>query len=271
MDRKIFVASIWICVSVFCVLGVCYGEPTIDKIRISPNKTEIEVGSAPVALTVKASGSHLEYQWKLRGTGILEEPLNEPAIFYVPPEHIDGESEQIMISVIVTDNQREEATDTIILRILSSQLSSPPIKPISTPISIVGTSSEYNPTSDDFKEDFWTPTDCSYIKENGQLIEYYRVDVYEENVWRSWNTVQAASQYTDYEGIIYAFKEGFRDVQRFKIKKGTPLYRARLANDTEIEFGSCWKEIKEFPGHTFISDGVEKRVLKQILYVLDTK
>jgi hypothetical protein len=97
-----------------------YAAPKIDKIVMSPTKTEIPVGSDSVALTVKASGSNLEYEWILQGVGSLQEPTTKPAVFFIPPESIDKGAVQVMISIVVSDDQGQEATESIIFKIVTN-------------------------------------------------------------------------------------------------------------------------------------------------------
>jgi len=118
MYRKNFCLMMCIVLSIALFCKVSDATPTIHKIRVSPNKTEITVGAKPVALTVKTSGSHLTYQWTLRGLGTLEEPTNESALFYIPPNRINEESVQVIISIKVIDEQKDEASDNIIFNII---------------------------------------------------------------------------------------------------------------------------------------------------------
>ncbi len=89
------------------------------KLIVNPNKTDVSVGSEAVALTAKASGSGLQFEWKLQGPGKIEG--SGSAIFYHIPAEIEGESAQAMITVTVTDEAGQETTETFTFNILAKE------------------------------------------------------------------------------------------------------------------------------------------------------
>ena len=100
-------------------LTIFAAAPTV-KIVVSPNKADIQAGSAPLALTAQASGSGLKYQWTLNGVGKLDN-TNLPAVFYLVPEKINGKSAQAVITVLVTDKTGQSITESVTINILPAQ------------------------------------------------------------------------------------------------------------------------------------------------------
>lgn len=137
-----FSIIIFICNVLF--LGQLYAIPTV-KVVISPNDTNISPAASPIALTAKASGTELTFEWELLGVGTFKGRTTGSAIFYVPPEKIGQEEEQAIISVKVTDKDGQEATESIIFIIRANEESSP------TPtVSDVDSSSTSFPSYDDY-------------------------------------------------------------------------------------------------------------------------
>lgn len=96
-----------------------YAEGPSVRLIVNPNKTDVEVGSDPAALTAKASGSGLTFEWTLQGPGKIEG--SGSAIFYHIPDSIDGKSAQAMITVKVTDEAGQETTETFTFNILAKE------------------------------------------------------------------------------------------------------------------------------------------------------
>jgi len=225
---------------------------------MSPNTTEIPLGASPIALTVKASGSHLEYQWKLRGGGILEEPRNESAIFYVPPTQIDGESTQVMISVIVTDNEGKEATESVIFRIVST--------------SEEASAFESSPSKS--TETISTLDNCVSISADGEPIKFYSVEERDwTNGWQNWWYNRIASANAKKEkaqaALTHFINEDNHEMYRFETQKGSPLFQAIIPREQIVEVGSCWKKVDE-KGETVDTDQSGNRWIheKTTIYVL---
>jgi hypothetical protein len=93
-------------------------EPSI-KLVMNPSKTDVYLGSDPIALTLRVKGKNLTYEWKLLGPGKLEGTGS--SVFYILPEKIDGESEQALITVTVTDESGEETAESVTFNILAKK------------------------------------------------------------------------------------------------------------------------------------------------------
>lgn len=94
---------------------------------INPDVVEVPVGSDIIPLQVQIEGNSIQYLWKLEGLGVLEGDCTQPAIFYRPPDKIEGDSVGVIISVhIITDTQ-QEVRATVLLKIISSDTTSHPL------------------------------------------------------------------------------------------------------------------------------------------------
>lgn len=96
-----------------------YAQTPDVRLIVNPNKTDVEVGSDPVALTAKATGSGLQFTWTLQGPGRIEG--TGAAIFYHVPEMIEGKSAQAMVTVVVKDESGQETTETHSFNILAPE------------------------------------------------------------------------------------------------------------------------------------------------------
>lgn len=105
---------------------VLYAQGPTVKLIVNPNKTDVLVGSDPVALTAKATGTGLQFTWELQGPGRIEGAGS--AIFYYVPETVDGKSAQAMVTVTVKDEAGQETTETYTFNILAKEEG--PLKPV---------------------------------------------------------------------------------------------------------------------------------------------
>ncbi|MCP4369847.1 MAG: hypothetical protein GY797_17285, partial [Deltaproteobacteria bacterium] len=103
------------------------------KLVVNPDKTVVPVGSDPITLTAKASGSNLKFEWKLLGPGKIEGFITGPAVFYIPPEKIDSKAVDVIITLKVTDAKGQEVTENLILTIASNGADVPTITPTPVP------------------------------------------------------------------------------------------------------------------------------------------
>ena len=127
MIQKSVRVAIALLLSVLHILVVCgegYAAPTV-KLIVSPNKTDVYLGSDSIVLTAKASGANLKYTWSLQGPGEVEG--EGAAVFYKLPEKIEGESAQAVVTVTVTDEKGEETTDSFTFNILKKEEPKPAV------------------------------------------------------------------------------------------------------------------------------------------------
>ncbi len=94
-------------------------QPTVNFL-ISPNIRTIRIGEIQeVILTARAEGQGLQFEWNIDGPGSFEGDLKTPAIFYIPPGKIEGESAKATITIIVTDDKGRKATNSVTFTLLA--------------------------------------------------------------------------------------------------------------------------------------------------------
>ena len=120
MFRRMLACGVLFCFVMMIMPVASFAAAPTVKIVVSPNKADIQAGSAPLALTAQASGSGLKYQWTLNGVGKLDN-TNLPAVFYLVPEKINGKSAQAVITVLVTDKTGQSITESVTINILPAQ------------------------------------------------------------------------------------------------------------------------------------------------------
>ena len=96
-----------------------YAAPTV-KLMLNPDVQEIYAGSESIAITARASGSKLKFKWELIGAGTFDGDATGSAIFYVPPHGVDSKTKAI-VSVKVTNDKGEEATDNATFNIIPQE------------------------------------------------------------------------------------------------------------------------------------------------------
>lgn len=260
---------------VFMSLGASniQAAPNI-KLIANPNKTEIQVGAKPIALTAQASGTELKFLWKLvtPGIGELKGKVTDSAIFYVPPQKINEDVEQTIVSVTVTDKSGEEATDSIVFII-----SKIPTIPTPTP-----TPTHPAPTPTPKDKIIITPppkdkTDgCEAIKADGEVVEFYSVQ--ENNpTWRqTWDFPKVAIKEAKKKGAteilvqqITKGEDGEYRLWRFGTDQNSGFYYASFLKPSDIVLGTCWKEVKQEANIVNISpDGKKHEIESMFFYVL---
>ena len=97
--------------------GSGYAAVPSVKLIINPNKTDVNLGSDPIALTAKATGANLTYKWELKGPGKIDG--DGSAVFYVLPETITGASAQALVTVTIIDASGQETTETVTFNIIA--------------------------------------------------------------------------------------------------------------------------------------------------------
>ncbi len=239
-------------------VGFANNSHALDlKLVADPPNTTIQVGSEPIAITAEAQGTKLTFQWRLVGEGKLEGDLTGEAVLYFPPGKIEGDSTRALISAKVTDYKDKEATKSITFAIKAKGAVT--LEPSQT-------------SGSESYENFIKPTDCSYIKIDGELVGYYASG---HTGWRSWGEVVEAlkqlKKYKSPEGLIQQFHKDRYLLFRFQAEKKTPLYEVSVPNDEELEFGACWKQVKEIPGYTYTWEGKQNKISKILIYVLEPK
>ena len=260
----------------FMLMGsAATAQLTVDiRDRAELERKEIPVNSKKkIALTAQASGgSGLTFQWELLGVGSLGD-VTKSAIFYFPPTTIDGDTDQAMITIRVKDASGAEAQSGVTLTIVRGGGDRPTPTPTLTPPSSCDTN--YNPVTDDFKEDVWEVNDCTCIKSDGDVMPYaFHSDKSQNQSWRTDNeafrkALQLAKEHDSPEALIYAIKSNpdYEDIHRIRSKKGASVYYIYLEKGGQIEFGSCWKKVGEVGKRVFGKAIVER----QDIYVLDVK
>jgi len=118
-NRKLTSIVLLVCLSTMLLPMEGFAAVPTVKIVVSPNQTDINAGSEPIALTAQATGADLKYEWTLNGPGKIDN-TDLPAVFYVVPEEISGKSAQAVVTVTITDKTGQETTESITFNILAS-------------------------------------------------------------------------------------------------------------------------------------------------------
>lgn len=98
-------------------------EPFTLDIVLDPDMQSISLGSAPskiVVLAVHSGPQDVRYRWKLDGPGKFSGESTDPLIFYLPPEKIEGRSDEAIISCTITDHNNRTLTRSVPLTLLAS-------------------------------------------------------------------------------------------------------------------------------------------------------
>ncbi len=130
--QKLLILFVVISVGTLLLFSKSYAAPTV-KLVVNPSVLDISVGSESIALTARASGSNLQFEWKLLGPGKFEGSKTESAVFYKPPDTIEGKSAKVIITIKVTDDKGEDATESVIFNI-KQKGDDLPVTPSPTPI-----------------------------------------------------------------------------------------------------------------------------------------
>lgn len=106
------------------MLVITYAEPPDVKLITSPlNIHTIDIGTDTDQITViaRVDREGIQFKWSIDGPGRIEEDSLPRKIFYSPPERLDRESVDVVITVIVTDDRRETATASITFTLRSQK------------------------------------------------------------------------------------------------------------------------------------------------------
>ena len=96
-SQKFAVTVIVLVIYMMTLVGQGFAQDSGIKLVMNPSKTDVYLGSDPIALTARVKGKNLAYEWKLLGPGKLEGKGS--SVFYILPDTIEGESEQALITV----------------------------------------------------------------------------------------------------------------------------------------------------------------------------
>ena len=111
---KMFLTVFIISLNILLVFEYVVAQPTVELLKV-PDIETLYIGSTSqkILLTARVKGEISEFKWKLEGPGELEE--NKRAIVsYIPPDRIEGDSAEVVITVTVTDDSGEKATDSVV-------------------------------------------------------------------------------------------------------------------------------------------------------------
>lgn len=117
--QRCVVTFVVLMVYMMALIGEGFAEELGIKLVVNPSKTDVYLGTDPIALTARVKGKNLVYDWKLLGPGKLEGKGS--SVFYVLPEKIEGDSEQALITVTVKDETGEEITESVTFNIIAKE------------------------------------------------------------------------------------------------------------------------------------------------------
>ena len=95
-NRKIAVAIVVFILCMTTLVGEGVAQELSIKLVMNPSKTDIYLGSDPIALTARVKGKNLTYVWELLGPGKLDGKGS--SVFYILPEAFPELSEGSSLS-----------------------------------------------------------------------------------------------------------------------------------------------------------------------------
>lgn len=110
--------------------NVC-AELTV-QIMTHPHVESISLGSGPAKIGIAAHTNtpNVKYAWNLKGPGQLDGDPTTPGVIYIPPVALHGKtSDEVIVTVIITDDQGKTAEDRVTFTLTS------PVTPTPTPFS----------------------------------------------------------------------------------------------------------------------------------------
>lgn len=109
---------------VFCGAGEAL------SVTLKYTATEIKAGAKPMTLGAEAEGAGLQFAWELTpALGKFTTATNKSVVMYAPPQTIDGDSEQVTVSVRVTEANGNDTTKSVTLTIVGGDKIPPTPKP----------------------------------------------------------------------------------------------------------------------------------------------
>jgi len=129
--QQLVLALVLLAVNIVVLSGECLATAPAIRLVVNPNKTDVALGSGPIALTARARGKNLTFSWELLGPGELDGKGS--AVFYVLPEKIEGSSARALITVTVTDESAQEMTESVTFNLLAPPTPTPTLTPTPTP------------------------------------------------------------------------------------------------------------------------------------------
>jgi len=129
--QQFAIALVFLTVNIVLMSGECSAAAPAIRLVVNPNKTDVALGSGPIALTARARGKNLTYTWELLGPGKLDGKGS--AVFYMLPEKIDDTSAKALITVTVMDESGQEITESVTFNLLAPPTPTPTLTPTSKP------------------------------------------------------------------------------------------------------------------------------------------
>jgi len=129
--QRFAIVLIFLTVNIVVLSGECSAAAPAIRLVVNPNKTDVTLGSGPIALTARARGKNLTYTWELLGPGKLDGKGS--AVFYVLPDKIEGSSARALITVTVTDESSQEMTESVTFNLLAPPTPTPTLTPTPKP------------------------------------------------------------------------------------------------------------------------------------------
>lgn len=118
--------------SILLMLTPVHGQPIVQLIMEPPDKL-IYIGLEPQQIWIfpRTDERNVQFEWKSKGPGELKIEEGGVGGIYNVPDHIDGLSAEVVITVTVTNNKGETTTDSV-----TFTLKAIPPTPTPTPIPI---------------------------------------------------------------------------------------------------------------------------------------
>ncbi len=125
--QKLISTVVFVSFSILCVSVEGYAAAPTVKFITNPNNTEFYIGTGKIFITAQTSGKNLTYTWKSFGPGDIEGTGH--AVTYLMPETIDHESVPVTITLVVADEEGNEATAALAFTLFRNPPPERPMRP----------------------------------------------------------------------------------------------------------------------------------------------
>lgn len=130
-NRLLLVLLLIIALNMLLVLKNVYAETKV-KLKVDPDIRTVVVGSGEITIVAEPDilgKSGLQFEWSLRGPGQLVGSKVDPGLFYIPPDTVDEKSARAVVSVIVSDDKGNQATNRVVFTLVAPEPTPAPSLP----------------------------------------------------------------------------------------------------------------------------------------------
>ena len=114
--------------------ALAFGEELSVEFLLDPDIRTIDLAAPQqVAISARPSKDNVTYRWKLDGVGSLAGNADDAGQIYLPPQEMQGDMTQAIISVVVTDKQGNTAKASVTFTLKQPQPPTPTATPTPMP------------------------------------------------------------------------------------------------------------------------------------------